>query len=339
MPRYRVTAEDFRVEELPLYPPAQDGPFLWLWIEKRGRDTDEVARLIARAFDLPAREVGWAGRKDRHAVTRQAFTLPARCEPRLGELTFDGVRLLDVRRSGERLRTGQLRGNRFELLVREVASGEAETAATRAGELERRGLPNRFGAQRYGHGGRNVERGRRILAGERIRGERRRAFLMVAALQSRVFDEVLRRRPYDRLLAGDLALDHATGDWRWIDDPAAHHEAVGRFELSPTGPIFGTKTKRARGAVAELESQVMRQLGVPPVAELEPPKGLRLYGDRRALRVRPAGLELRHRPEDDALELSFELPAGSYATVLLEELFPGGLEQGPSTQARQGPHD
>lgn len=329
MPRFRTSPDDFEVEELPLYAPDGDGPFLWLWLEKRGVDTAWVARRLAEVCDLPRREVGWAGRKDRHAVTRQAFTLPAVAEKHLGRLELDGVSVLEVRRTRQRLRAGQLLGNRFRLGIRELEPGQAAAALARFDRIAESGLANRFGAQRYGKDGRNAERGRRLLFGERIGGDRRRAFLMVSALQSQVFDEVLRRRPIDVLWPGDLALSHASGDWRWVDRPADFEEALRRFEVSPTGPIFGTKVKRPRGRAAELERDVMLEQGLPPMERLEPPRGLRLYGDRRALRVLPQRAARSYDAEQQRLELRFDLPAGSYATVLLEELFPEGLDEGP----------
>ncbi|MEM8994791.1 MAG: tRNA pseudouridine(13) synthase TruD [Acidobacteriota bacterium] len=328
MARFRVAPEDFLVEELSLYPPDGDGPFLWLWVEKRSVDTAQAARLIAEHCDLPRKEVGWAGRKDRHAVSRQALTVPAQAAAALDSFDHDGLRILECRRTAERLRAGQLSGNRFVLTVRDVGETQAATATERLGSIDRRGLPNRFGAQRYGRDGRNVERGRRLLEGGHVRGDRRRAFFMISALQSQVFDEVLRRRPYDELWAGDLAVEHRSGDWTWIDDPEAHRAALDRFEISATGPIFGTKTRRPRGRAAALEAEVMADLGLPPVERLDPPKGLRLFGDRRALRVRPGDASSSYDPGALAFTVRFDLPPGSYATVVLEELFPDGLEEG-----------
>ncbi|MEM6795161.1 MAG: tRNA pseudouridine(13) synthase TruD [Acidobacteriota bacterium] len=336
MARFRARPEDFEVEELPLYAPAGAGPFLWLWIEKRGLDTAAMAADIARALGLPRREVGWAGRKDRHAVTRQAITVPAHAEARLPDLDSlgAGLRILEVQRTDERLRTGQLIGNRFRLRVVEVEADQADDAARALARLEERGLANRFGAQRYGRDGRNAERGRALLSRARHSGDRRRAFLMISALQSRVFDEVLARRPADELWPGDLAVHHATGDWRWIDRVEPHQGALERFEISPTGPIFGTKTKKPRGRAAELEAEVLADFDLPPIDSLRLPQGLRLYGDRRALRVQPRRAGCRFDADERALEVSFELPSGSYATVLLEALFPQGLIEGPAAPAQ-----
>ncbi len=329
MPRLRSTPEDFRVEEISLYEPTGAGSFLWLWIEKTGRNTQDVAAELARQLRLAPRDVGFAGRKDRHAVTRQAFTVPADVESRLADLDLSGASILAVEKTDSRLRTGQLAGNRFRLTLREVEPSLESEVQSRFEELVKRGMPNRYGEQRFGRDGRNVERGRDILASTRVKGDRRRAWLMVSALQSAVFNEVLKRRPYDQLWPGDVAVVHATDDWFWVDDPATEAARLASFEVSPTGPVFGTKSKRPRGQALELEQKVMAVLDLPPIEKLLPPKGIQIYGDRRALRVRPQRASLFYRAEEQALQLEFELAAGSYATVLVEELFGGPIDEGP----------
>jgi len=330
MPRYRVEPEDFVVEEVPLYEPTGEGQHTYLWVEKRLRTTDEIARQLARAAAVRPREVGYAGRKDRRAVTRQRFSVPGLDPEEALALELDGARVLEAIRHRHRLRLGQLVGNRFRLVVREVAEEEARGAEERLAELVRRGIPNRYGPQRFGRHGDNAERGLEILRSKRVRGDRRKAWLMVSALQSQVFNRVLERRAesYDRLLAGDVAMIHSSGGLFRVDDPAAEAERAERFEISPTGPIFGGKMKKPAGEVAELEAAVMTELGLEEVENLEPPRGIRLDGSRRPLRIEPRGLEAELR--DDRLELAFELPSGAYASVLLEELFPAGLDEGPS---------
>lgn len=333
MPRIRRSPEDFQVEEIPLYEPSGSGSFLWLWIEKTGRNTQDLVTDLSRGLGLKARDVGYAGRKDRHAVTRQAITVPATAAERLSDLELEGAEILAVEKTDHRLRTGQLLGNRFRLKIHEVDPQCEEELQGRFESLVRRGLPNRYGAQRFGRDGKNVQRGREILTAKSLRGDRRRAWLMVSALQSAVFNEVLKRRPYDRFLSGDVALIHATDDWLWIDDPAKEEDRLQRFELSPTGPIFGTKTKRPRGEVQTLEEQVMADMDLPPVHQMRPPKGIQIYGDRRPLRVRPQRASLHFLPSESAIQLDFDLPAGSYATVMVEELFGVPIDEGPTADS------
>ncbi|MEM1204018.1 MAG: tRNA pseudouridine(13) synthase TruD [Acidobacteriota bacterium] len=335
-PRIRTVPEDFQVEELPLDPPSGDGAFLWLWIEKRLTNTDDVARTLAKQLDLRPRDVAYAGRKDHRAVTRQWFSVPAACEPGVAGLELDGAKVLDHRRSAEGLGVGRLGGNRFLLRVRGVDPETAERVRFRLDDMARRGMPNRYGKQRFGRDGRNAERGRQILTGERRRGEPRTGWLMVSALQSAVFNGVLDHRleTLDEIWPGDVAMVHATGEFRWVNDVDADRPLAERFAISATGPIFGTKMKRPRGRAAELESLVMAEYGLPPVAKLKPPKGVRMYGARRSLRVQPSNASCRYLRGEGALDLAFDLPAGSYATIFLDELLPAGYEEGPAETPR-----
>ncbi len=328
MPRIRAQPEDFRVDEVLLYPPLGSGSHLYLQVEKRLLNTDDVARSLARALDLPARDVGYAGRKDRVAVTRQWFSVPARAAERLEEWRHKGAVIVDSELHTERLRVGQLLGNRFQLTVRDVDEEAGHRATEHLGELARCGMPNRFGRQRFGRDGKNVERGVRVLRSKRVTGNRRHAWLMVSAVQSAVFNRVLERReaPLDKLLPGDVAIAHATGEVFLVGEDLPEPGRLERFELSPTGPIFGTKMQWPRGETAELERSAMAELGLGDPRRLDLPRGLKLFGDRRPLRVKPKGTGSTWR--DGVLELAFELPAGSYATVLLEELFPQGFEEG-----------
>ncbi len=225
----------YRWPEQLLYTLDGTGPHLYLQIEKRLCTTDEVARSLARATDLPRRDIGYAGRKDRVAVTRQWFSVPAHAASGLDDWQHDGARIVAREASSEKLRVGQLTGNRFRLKVREVDEAAALAAKERLDALAHRGMPNRFGRQRFGRDGRNVERGAGILRSGRFKGNRQTAWLMVSALQSAVFNRVLelRETPLDVLEAGDVAIDHFTGEVFLVTelpDPGR----LERFEISPT---------------------------------------------------------------------------------------------------------
>lgn len=310
--------EDFRVEEIPLYEPSGRGEHTFLQVEKRLRTTEEVARALARAAGLRPVDVGYAGRKDRWAVTTQWFSVP-RLDPLAAfDLALPGARVLAAARHPHKLRTGQLRGNAFRVALHGLPAPAAESVLRRLDELGRHGMPNRFGAQRFGRDGDNPERARALLGGGRI-GDRRRARFLVSALQAQVFNAVLAERTgrLGELEEGDVAVVHASGGLFRVEDPQAEAPRARAFEISPTGPIFGTRCTAPSHAVAEREGRLLEAHGVPQ--PLRPPRGLRLRGGRRALRVRPR--ELRSERQGDSLVLHFALPAGSYATVLLDELF------------------
>jgi tRNA pseudouridine13 synthase len=313
--------EDFLVEELPLYAPADEGGHTFVRVEKRLRTTEEVARALARAAGVRPSEVGYAGRKDRVAVASQWLSVPGLDPAAALALSGPGFRVLEARRHRHKLRTGQLRANRFRIVVRDLAPAALEGLAERAAELERRGLPNRFGEQRFGAGGANAERARALLAGEgRWPRDRREARFLLSSLQAAVFNEVLARRPLplDAVEVGDLAVVCASGGLFAVEDAAREQPRAERFEISATGPVFGTRMPEPAGAPAERERAAAAAHGVD-LGGFRPPPGLRARGARRPLRVRPEGL--RCEPAGPgAVALAFELPAGSYATQLVEAL-------------------
>lgn len=319
MPVLRQVPEDFVVEEIPLYPAKGEGGHTFLLIEKRDVTSESVARALARAAQAAPRDVGYAGRKDRHAVARQWFSAPDLDPERALELELPGCRVLEAIRHPHKLRTGHLAGNRFDLRVREV-SPETIAAAPAAGEaLSRTGLPNRFGVQRFGRQGDNAERGRALLAGGRMDRDRRAARFWLSALQAEVFNAVLDERPIPpgRLERGDVAVVHASGGLFLVETSVREQPRADAFEISPTGPIFGTKVSvEPAGQPARRERAAMARLGIP--APLLPPPGVRLHGTRRPLRVQPREVEVE--AEDGALRLRFVLPPGSYATVFVDAL-------------------
>jgi tRNA pseudouridine13 synthase len=327
MVRIRSEPEDFLVEEIPLYTPEGEGGHTWLLVEKRLVNTEEVARDLARAAGVPASGVGWAGRKDRRAVARQWLSVPGLEPERALSLRLPGARVLSAARHHHRLRLGELVGNRFTLVVRKVTAEAAERARERLGEATRRGMPNRFGSQRYGRHGANSQAGLELISGGRSGMPGRRARLLLSAFQSTLFDEVLRRRPaaLDEVLNGDLALVHATGALVPVVEPAAHRSALDAFEQSATGPLIGEKMRLPRGAVRELEEGALADYGLCWAEAAAALRHHGLAGERRPVRVPVTEAEARWA--SGSVELTFVLPPGSYATVLLEELFGEELEE------------
>ena len=327
MIRFRVEPEDFKVEEIPLYPPTGEGSHTFVRVLKRLRTSDAIARQLAVVAGVPARDIGYAGRKDRVAVTTQWMSVPGLDPEAALSLELDGAEIIEAVKHPHKLRTGQLRGNVFELLLRDVDPVSEELARERLAEIEIVGMPNRYGTQRFGHAGRNPDKGRSILSGEVTLRDRRKARFLVSALQSQVFNRVLEERPLplDTVEEGDVARVTESGGLFLVEDVEVEAERASRFEISATGPIFGTKMQAPSGPVAEREARIMEEFGVPIGPALCPPRGLRVPGARRPFRVK-VGEPVLSR-EGDHLRFCFALPSGSYATVLLEELF-GALGEG-----------
>jgi len=331
--RIREAPEDFEVEELPAYAPSGEGEHLYLWIEKRGLDTPAVARALARQLGIPEREVAYAGLKDRHAVTRQLFSVPSRLEAKVAGLSLEGARVLWARRHGNKLRIGHLHGNRFRIRIRSLLDPAAAQASFRT--LCERGLPNFFGPQRFGARGDNALAGLMLLKGQRLpaKPDRFRRRLFLSAIQADLFNAALEARvgggTWDRALLGDVLRKAENGGLFVCERPEEDQPRVDRFEVSPAGPMFGPKMLQARGAVGEAERALLAARGLSASDFVR--GGEETQGARRAYRVR-LGAPSFAREGADAV-LSFELPRGSYATVLLAEIQKGGGELGDEGDA------
>ncbi|WP_191240368.1 tRNA pseudouridine(13) synthase TruD [Deinococcus ficus] len=311
----RVTPEDFRVEEQPAYPLSGDGEFLFVQLEKRGHTTAHVLRELAAQLGVRDRDIGVAGLKDRHAVTRQWVSLPAKVEGRLGSFSLEGVSVLDVTRHGNKLAMGHLSGNRFVVRVRQ-APGQAGRAARVLERLTQAGVPNYFGPQRFGLGGVNAEEGLRVLRGEsRVRDPRVRRFL-TTSLQSVIFNRFvslrLERGVFAALLAGDMAKKHDTGGVFQVLDAAAETPRAERGEVSATGTLFGRKVKPLTLDAGELEREALAAFDLTPEAFAS------RKGDRRLTRVYPGDTAVT--AHEDGFTLAFTLPRGSFATSVLREV-------------------
>ena len=321
MPRFKACPEDFVVDEIPLYPPTGEGPHTFLRIEKRLRTTEAVAEDLARAFSVKARDIGYAGRKDRVAITRQWFSVPDLDPEVASDCELPGAVVLEAVRHQNKLRTGHLRGNRFDIRVRDVGDAERDRALARLDAIKLDGFPNRYGAQRFGRSGDNAARALSILKRGKAPRDRRRARFLISALQAEIFNRVLAGRPLSNheFEVGDLAMKHESGGVFCVENVAIENERAKQFEISPTGPIFGTKVAQPLGAPAEREAAVLAEYGVPEQAALASLRGISLRGARRALRARPG--EFEYAVQADTVRLEFTLSSGSYATVLLEEAF------------------
>lgn len=156
---YKQNPEDFQVEEIPLYPCSGKGEHLYLWIEKSGITTRELLTQLTRGLRLKERDLGYAGLKDARALTRQMVSVPFNKVDQIGKLNLDKAKILSINRHGNKLRLGHLAGNRFTITIRETHVDAPSRAETILLQLEKRGVPNFFGEQRYGVLGNSAQLG------------------------------------------------------------------------------------------------------------------------------------------------------------------------------------
>jgi tRNA pseudouridine13 synthase len=329
----RRTPEDFVVEEIPLYAPSGQGEHLYVTFTKRGLTTLDAVAAIARALDVDPRAAGFAGMKDKHAVTTQtasfAFPIARDAEGAVAALAVPGVTLLAAARHINKLKPGHLAGNRFTIALADVPDAEVPALRARLEAIGRTGVPNAFGPQRFGREGDNPERALAWLAGKE-RGPRspREQRLYFSSLQSLLFNRVLARREaagsWASVLPGDLAKKHDSGglfpvplEGTELDDAKARAEAGA---VSATGPMFGAKMRWPEGEPLAIEREVLGEASPEPLNW----DGLRHLGEgtRRSLRLFVAEMASEVRSMDPSTGRAvviarFVLPKGGYATTVL----------------------
>ncbi len=312
--------EDFEVEEIPAYEPSGQGEFLYLWVEKRAMGAEYFTRRLAERLGLRPGDVGTAGLKDRIAVTRQWVSVPATTESRLPDLDGDGIRVLRVARHSNKLRPGHLWGNRFRILVRHVAPEAGARLGPLVERIQREGMVNFYGPQRFGRGGETAVLGMAMLKGGRPPRSPFLRKLALSAAQSLLFNEYVRRRFEDGLLRlvlpGDVMARWPAGGMFTVTDQAREQKRFDDREIVTTGPIFGRKTFAPAGEAAERERAVLAAAGIEArdLARF----GKLLQGSRRMILVYVPDLSAELCAND--VQLTVTLPAGSYATVLLHEI-------------------
>lgn len=303
--------EDFQVDEVPLYPAAGSGDHWYVRIRKRGLTTRDAIEAVARASGMPASEIGSAGMKDKHAVTTQWLSAPARASAPDSWQLDSGLELVEWSRHTNKLRTGHAKGNHFRIRLHGVEAPERASAI--AAEINRTGLVNYFGAQRFGHGGTNL---RRALewADRKGRGSRFHRKLWSSVLQSEIFNRYATARAdrgVDRLLLGDVVRLDGSRSLFAVTDPDAELSRMIERDIHLTGPIIGPKMRAASGEPAEMEARAASFLTSEQLAIL----ARFADGTRRDLLVWPEKLSVEIAA--DALVLSFYLPSGSYATEVV----------------------
>lgn len=366
---YKMIPEDFVVEEQIAYQLSGEGEHLWCWVEKIGENTDWVSQQLAKWAGVSPSKVGVAGQKDRHAVTRQWFSLqlPGLVNPNIEDFRVENVTILKAVRHPRKLQTGGLSGNRFTVVIRGIQpclTSDLEliqTLQNRLTRMQRCGVPNYYGEQRFGIHGRNLKQGEKLLAGELPKVKRTQKSLFLSSIRSWMFNRLLSERieqqNWNRFVPGDVLQLEGSNRW-FADDGSEDLEArVAALDIHPTGALFGKGDLPTQTAALELEQELAGDFQTWI-------EGLEAFGvnqDRRALRLLPLELEWqwlapatesietvealrcafekiapninKERTEETiknlewktlpALQLSFTLRAGSYATVVLRELLQG----------------
>ena len=336
---FKQTPRDFVVEELPLYDFSGEGEHLILFIRKKGLSTLELVSLIAKHLGIKNKEIGYAGLKDKHAMTKQYISILKKYEDKMDEFSHDNVKILSKAYHNNKIRTGHLKGNRFFIKLKKVNPTSAQKIDEALKNIAKDGMPNFYGYQRFGRDGDNHIDGEKIAKGEKKERNPKIKKLLINAYQSHLFNLWLSRRLEINTLiskfdASDLEallnipleelkkMKAQKHPFKLIDGDIMEHYPHGRLfdfdgqdddlnrfydrAISPTGLLCGKKVKLSSNVAGVIEKDYDDEINAD--------------GARRYAWVFPEGIEGRFKQEEAQYELNFTLPKGSYATVLVEEL-------------------
>ena len=338
---FKQTVERFFVEEIPLYPFSKSGNYLILKIKKTDMSTWKLITVLAKATGLAERDIGYAGLKDKNATTIQYISIPKQAEKALNKnLTTQRVEILERTYSKTAIKIGHLKGNSFCIVLHNINTNDAKFFNTTAKKMQKEGIPNYFGYQRFGEDSRSYLQGKEIAhSGKKLKGSKEK--LLVSAYQSYLYNKWLQQRvklssiiasnnvesaakklqyplklvkvlgkqpQFFKLFLGDVIMPYPYGKIKYVTDMHQSAEAFRQKKLSPTGLLCGDNVERAKSDAYYLEKPFDdTQLNA-------------LKGNRRFAWIWPKDVETAYNPESNKLTVEFTLPKGSYATTFLEEI-------------------
>ena len=338
---------DFIVEEQLGFEPSGEGEHIFLWLEKTNLNTAFVAESLAKFSRLHLRDITYAGRKDKFALTRQWFGvhIANKKEPNWDEFDLEGAKILQVARNDRKLRVGVLKGNKFDLVLRNLTSNLGTDVEFDVQALERRlelikhqGAPNYYGSQRFGEmrltpsaaevsttGGKlllggNLALAEKLIGGEAIRNRNKRS-MAISALRSWLFNEMIHQRiaqhNFHQPLLGDAMQLSGSNSFFVFEDEAEQANIMKRlaeFDINITAPLWGDGKLHSTAAARDLELRCVADF--PDI--IQTLNSLGLKQQRRAIRIIPQGFTWQI--ENNNLKMQFSLPAGCFATSIVREL-------------------
>jgi tRNA pseudouridine13 synthase len=299
----RTKPEDFQVVEELGWEPSGDGEHDFLWIQKTGANTEWVAQCLAEFADVPSKDVGFSGMKDRHAVTQQWFSVPRWHKPDWAGFSAEGVQVLRAERHLRKLRRGAHDANHFCIVLRYEDSIDTNAVVKRIEQIQALGVPNYYGEQRFGREGGNLGLAEAWAKGKRL--SRNKRSLAISSMRSHLFNQALSQRvssrTWNQLINGDKA--NLQGSKTVFEVPEIDAELIERcanMDIHPALPLAG----EASGIEPEHWQKALDKARVAP--------------DSRSLRLKVNDLDATF--EEHALTLSFSLGTGAFATSVLREL-------------------
>ncbi len=336
---FKQTPADFVVTEIPLYEFTGEGEHLIVKIRKKALTTWQMLEILSNHLGVRIRDIGYAGLKDKDAMTIQYISVHKKYEEALKHFSHDQIKILETTYHNNKLRIGHLKGNRFFIRLKKVNPTDAKKIDSLLQWIAKNGSPNYFGYQRFGRDGNNYELAREIIEGKRKMRDRKKRDFLMSAYQSHLFNLWLSKRieisrlfdglqpkelkqvfvwgeetikqiyktpHFFKLLPGDVASHYPHGKLFTVDNLLEDGKRFETRQISPTGLLSGTKAKHATGIAWEIEKGFVEEIPA--------------QGSRRYAWIWPEEIEGLYKSEVAHYELHFTLPKGSYATTLLEML-------------------
>ncbi|MCF6245097.1 MAG: tRNA pseudouridine(13) synthase TruD [Sulfurovum sp.] len=336
---FNTSPRDFTVEEIPLYEFTGEGEHLILQVRKKEMTTWEMLDAISNHVGIRRRDMGYAGLKDKHAMTIQYISIMAIHEEKLKTFTHEKIKILSQTRHNNKIRVGHLKGNRFKIRLKKVLGVQKDKLDSVLKWIKANGVPNYFGNQRFGTDGNNWEQGKQLLEGKmKMRDKKTKEFLM-GSYQSYLFNNWLSKRMelnlllekfteaeteqvmklpagslkgtksqpnFFKLLEGDVMMHYPYGRLFNVVNLAEEAKRFEARDIAPAGLLAGKKAKCSESIAGLIEA---------PYAE-----EMSLNGTRRYAWVQVTEVRKNYVEEKAHYELSFVLPKGCYATNVLDVL-------------------
>ena len=337
--RFKQTPRDFVVEEIPLYEFSGEGEHLVMFVRKKNLSTSEMVGIFARYLGIKNRDIGYAGLKDKHAMTKQYISINKIHEEALENFEHEGIKILSKVYHNNKIRIGHLKANRFYIKLKKVNPTSAVKIDEALKNISDNGMPNYFGYQRFGNDGDNHILGEKLAKGEKKERNPRVKKLLINSYQSHLFNMWLSRRleintlvssftakeletllniPLEQIkklqeqkhpfkvLLGDIMEHYPYGRLFDFDGTDEDVERFNKRDISVTGLLCGSKVKMSSDTAGVVEKDFNDTINAD--------------GARRYAWIYPTEVEGRFNQIEAQYELNFTLPKGSYATVLIEEL-------------------
>ena len=336
---FKQNKDDFVVTEIPLYEFSGEGEHLVLKIRKKDLATWDAIEILAKYLNCSARDFGYAGLKDKNAMTVQSISVHRKYEEALRSFQHENLKILETTYHNNKIKVGHLKGNKFFIRFKRVGAIEKRKIEEALGSIVTNGIPNYFGFQRFGIDGDNYKKGKDIIDGKLKEKRRNLKQMYINAYQSYLFNSWLSKRieisklieafepkeiyqrlnlPLDvvkqmkkqkhpfKLITGDLLSHYPFGKIFTIENLEEESAKFNERDRVPTGLLSGKRVKNSVDLAYEIEKEFEAHTGED--------------GARRFAWIFPEDISSNYKEDKNWMELQFYLPKGCYATEVIAEI-------------------